>query len=78
MSEWHPWMSDAACLDHDPDLFFPLPGDNHQAKRAKDVCAGCPVRDFCRVYADANDHTRQHGIFGGLTEKQRARRRRKP
>jgi WhiB family redox-sensing transcriptional regulator len=66
------WTSLAACRDKDPELFFPVsdmgPGAR-QVTEAKAVCAGCPVRSECLTYAleDGLDH----GIFGGLTERDR-------
>ncbi|MEY7974345.1 WhiB family transcriptional regulator [Saccharomonospora xinjiangensis] len=66
------WWQDAACRDEDPELFFPVsdmgPGAQ-QTARAKAVCARCPVRDHCLRYALENGL--DHGIFGGLTERER-------
>ncbi|OQO89862.1 WhiB family transcriptional regulator [Saccharomonospora piscinae] len=66
------WRSSAACRDEDPELFFPVsdmgPGAQ-QAARAKAVCARCPVRQECLRYAV--DNGLDHGIFGGLTERER-------
>jgi WhiB family transcriptional regulator, redox-sensing transcriptional regulator len=73
------WQADAACRDEDPELFFPIsevgPGAR-QVAEAKAVCARCPVRDRCLDYAVANGL--DHGVFGGLTDRERralARRR---
>ncbi|MFD1930473.1 MULTISPECIES: WhiB family transcriptional regulator [Nonomuraea] len=56
----------AACLDEDPETFFPisLHGAGHtQLERAKAICHGCPVRQPCLDYAIA---TRQaDGVWGG-------------
>jgi WhiB family redox-sensing transcriptional regulator len=66
------WTSRAACRDKDPELFFPVsdmgPGAR-QVTEAKAVCAGCPVRSACLDYA--LDNGLDHGIFGGMTEKDR-------
>jgi WhiB family redox-sensing transcriptional regulator len=66
------WPSQAACRDEDPELFFPVsemgPGAR-QAAQAKAVCARCPVRAECLEYA--LDNGLDHGIFGGLTERER-------
>ncbi|HET6504450.1 MAG TPA: WhiB family transcriptional regulator [Amycolatopsis sp.] len=66
------WPSRAACRDEDPELFFPVsemgPGAR-QAAQAKAVCARCPVRAECLEYA--LDNGLDHGIFGGLTERER-------
>lgn len=66
------WQENAACLDADPDLFFPergSPGDS-----AKRVCVTCSVRLECLEYALANGE--RYGIWGGLTERERTRLRR--
>lgn len=62
------WMADGACVDEDPDLFFPDPGANRPPARARKLCEGCPVRDRCLSYAVEN---KQFGVWGGTTEKQR-------
>lgn len=36
---------------------------------AKEVCAGCPVRNLCLDYA--LDHDEDYGIWGGLTPRER-------
>jgi len=66
------WWELAACLEADPELFFPVaahgPGRDEIA-RAKEVCAGCRVRRQCLQFALA---TRQmHGVWGGTTEDER-------
>jgi WhiB family transcriptional regulator, redox-sensing transcriptional regulator len=66
------WRHRAACLDEDPELFFPVsdvgPGAE-QVARAKSVCASCPVRAECLDYAV--DNGLEYGIFGGTTERER-------
>lgn len=64
------WMADAACRDHDPELFYPTAGLPTAAALA--ICQGCPVRERCADYADAN-HER-HGVWGGMVTEQRNRR----
>jgi WhiB family redox-sensing transcriptional regulator len=54
------WTDLAACVGHDPELWFPL-GDGAQAKA---VCAACPVRADCLRFA--LDAGLDDGIFGGL------------
>jgi WhiB family redox-sensing transcriptional regulator len=66
------WWESAACLEADPELFFPVaehgPGKDEIA-RAKEVCAACRVRRQCLQFALA---TRQmHGVWGGTTEDER-------
>jgi WhiB family transcriptional regulator, redox-sensing transcriptional regulator len=71
------WRSQGACLSADPDLFFPIsPGgaSQRQVRRAKAVCATCPVQAECLAFAV---ETRQvHGVWGGLGEEELARLRR--
>ena len=68
-----PWRARAACRDLDTNLFFPDSEDD--APPALAVCAACPVRDECLEFALA---TRQHdGIWGGATETERKRIRRR-
>lgn len=62
-----PWMESAVCASVDPDLFHPSQRDPWTAKRAKSICAGCPVIDDCLTYGIAD----QHGIYGGLTARER-------
>lgn len=38
-------------------------------RRAKEICASCPVQVDCRSYALTIGE--QHGIWGGLTEVER-------
>ena len=66
------WRPRAACGDRGDDLFFPV-GIGEQAeaqtRRAKAICALCPVRELCLAWAL---DTRQHdGIWGGLSEAER-------
>jgi WhiB family redox-sensing transcriptional regulator len=72
------WRFRAACQDEDPELFFPVsemgPGAT-QAEQAKAVCARCPVREKCLEYA--LDNGLDHGIFGGTTELERRKLRRR-
>ena len=48
-------------------MFFPERGES--AEPARQVCAACPVRQPCLDYAITNRIT--HGIWGGLTERER-------
>lgn len=67
------WQSQANCLGVDPDLFFPERGAS--TREAKEVCNNCVVRDDCLEYALANSE--KFGIWGGLSERERRRIRRK-
>lgn len=64
-----PWMQDAACAQTDPELFFPSKGEVPVADQARAVCAGCPVADQCLTFALRTEQ--RHGIWGGLTTRQR-------
>ena len=61
------WRELAACRGADLNLFFPERGES--AGPARQVCAACPVRQPCLDYAITNRIT--HGIWGGLTERER-------
>lgn len=63
------WAEQAACAGLHPDLFHPTRGE--QASPAKAICAECPVQGDCLTWALT---TRQaHGIWGGLSERERRR-----
>jgi len=66
------WRSRAACLDEDPELFFPIGNTNpafRQIERAKVVCGGCNVAQTCLNWAM---ETRQDdGVRGGLSVDER-------
>ena len=67
--EWH---RQAACREHDSQLFFPEPGEDDQVKAAKRIFAGCPVRDQC--LAETMDWERpgtRYGVVGGLSVNER-------
>jgi len=77
LTEWAPpepdWELDAACTESDPELFFPKPKSGHAAQ-AKRICRECPVIRDCGLWAI---YTGQDGgIWGGMTENQRARKKR--
>lgn len=65
------WRHHAACLDHDPELFFPVgdTGQAHlQAEDAKQICRTCPVIEQCAQWAI--DNRMENGVWGGLDETQ--------
>ena len=48
------WRMSAACLDQDPELFFPVgttASAAMQATVAKQVCAQCQIRETCLDWA---------------------------
>lgn len=61
------WADHAACLDAEPDTFFPEKGGSTAA--AKVICSGCAVREPCLDYALANSE--RYGVWGGLSERER-------
>lgn len=68
------WMSQGSCKGEDLDLFFPRRGVTPATMaRAREVCAGCPVRTECLEYADADAEIM--GVWGGTTERDRRTRR---
>jgi WhiB family redox-sensing transcriptional regulator len=67
-----PWMTEGACHDQDPELFFPISASDASAgqiEQATSICDQCGVESECLGYALANRIT--HGIWGGRTEQQR-------
>lgn len=75
---YQPWYQRAACTEADPEIFFP-PRDKELYKKiaaeAKTFCFGsedrppCPVRNICLW--DAVSREEQHGIWGGLSHRER-------
>jgi WhiB family redox-sensing transcriptional regulator len=66
------WLSDGACRDEDPELFFPISSAGpaiRQILAAKAVCGRCEVRQECLCYALEDTHS--HGVWGGTTEEER-------
>ena len=72
------WRDSAACLNQDLELFFPI-GETGpaiaQIQHAKRVCEGCVVREQCLAWALTRGV--EHGIWGGLTDPERRRLRRR-
>jgi WhiB family redox-sensing transcriptional regulator len=65
---------DRACADHpDPNLWFPEGGSN--GSPAKAICRKCPLVDTCAAFAIPQP--RLCGVWGGLTEADRDRLRRR-
>ena len=66
------WRDRAACLDEDPELFFPIGNTGPallQVEEAKAVCRRCEVVDICLKWAV--EFGQDAGVFGGLSEDQR-------
>ncbi|BCT75424.1 hypothetical protein SCMU_12660 [Sinomonas cyclohexanicum] len=67
------WQAEALCAQTDPEAFFPEKGGS--TRDAKKVCGSCTVRAQCLEYALANDE--RFGIWGGLSERERRRLRKR-
>nr|WP_179390475.1 WhiB family transcriptional regulator [Psychromicrobium silvestre] len=67
------WQADALCAQTDPEAFFPEKGGS--TRDAKKVCGSCNVRSQCLEYALSNDE--RFGIWGGLSERERRRLRKR-
>lgn len=63
------WQERALCAQTDPEAFFPEKGGS--TREAKRVCLVCEVRAECLAYALAHDE--RFGIWGGLSERERRR-----
>ncbi|MFE7526164.1 WhiB family transcriptional regulator [Kitasatospora sp. NPDC057542] len=71
----------AACAGVDTNLFFPEVDEDAEdievaraaaewaERRAKMICAGCPVRTMCLELA--LERREKHGVFGGLNAAER-------
>ena len=68
-----PWQEDGLCAQTDPEAFFPEKGGS--TREAKRVCGRCDVRGECLEYALAHDE--RFGIWGGLSERERRRLKRR-
>ncbi len=67
------WQSDSLCAQTDPEAFFPEKGGS--TRDAKKICASCEVRQHCLEYALENDE--RFGIWGGLSERERRKLRKR-
>jgi len=72
------WRYEAKCQGRDTELWFP-PRDKSKyrniAEKSKAVCYGkdglpeCPVRKQCLLYSEKMNE--QHGIWGGMSHRER-------
>lgn len=73
------WVERAACRGADPAVFYPTatgPASKTALAPIRDICASCPVAAECLDYALACedlDPYGGHGIWAGLTGKERNR-----
>ncbi|MGH8930142.1 MAG: WhiB family transcriptional regulator [Egibacteraceae bacterium] len=66
------WRSKAACLNEDPELFFPIGTTGpalDQMERAKEICRRCDVITQCLRWALETDQ--EAGVWGGTSEDER-------
>lgn len=63
------WEDFAQCAQTDPEAFFPDKGGS--TREAKRICLRCEVRVECLNFALDNDQSL--GIWGGLSERERRR-----
>lgn len=66
-----------SCMVSDPEAWFvnTFKGRSREVVNAKRLCEACPVKSECLAYALANPEL--HGIWGGLTPRERSRLRAK-
>ena len=74
------WQDAAACKGEDLLLFFGPDGERQpereiRERKAKSICADCPVRLECLNYAVSRPE--KYGTWGGLNEDERAAERRR-
>ncbi len=67
------WQERALCAQTDPEAFFPEKGGS--TREAKKVCLSCEVQSECLEYALLHDE--RFGIWGGLSERERRRLKRR-
>lgn len=67
-----PWMQDALCREVGVEAFYSPPDDGGLGVRqAKRICRRCEVSDDCLRFA--LDHGEEHGVWGGLSPRERMR-----
>ena len=66
------WRNRAACLDEDPELFFPVGNTGPallQIEEAKAVCRRCQVVETCQEWAMKSGQ--DFGVWGEMSEDER-------
>lgn len=76
-----PWMEEAKCRGMNTEIFFGKEYHGRQRhrptltsieiRRAKAICAVCPVLEECFFFAMQNDE--EYGVWGGTTHRERQR-----
>ena len=67
-----PWRNRAACLEADPELFFPTGNTGPalvQIEEAKAICGRCEVVEPCLTWAI--EFGQDAGVWGGLSAEER-------
>jgi WhiB family redox-sensing transcriptional regulator len=64
------WMQYAACRKMGFNAWFPADESGDGSDAARRICTGCGVRTHCLEYALAAGIG--HGLWGGLSSKERA------
>jgi len=67
------WRNRAACLDENPELFFPIGNTGPallQIEEAKAVCRRCEIVETC--LERAMESGQDAGVWGGMSEDERA------
>ena len=67
------WQERSLCSQTDPEAFFPEKGGS--TREAKRICSRCEVKDECLEYALMHDE--RFGIWGGLSERERRKLKRR-
>lgn len=66
------WQESGACASTDPDLYVPPDGvglGNYDSRKAKKVCAKCPVKTACEAYA--LETREKYGVWGDTSADER-------
>lgn len=67
------WQLKGLCRNDDPQKWTPDPPDvEKKSQEAKEICHRCPVVQECQNWALS--HREVYGVWGGLTERERARK----
>lgn len=74
------WLRNAACAGKGLELFYGPDGERQpereiRERKAKEICAVCPVLPTCLEDALIPGETRQYGVRGGMTAEERIRER---
>jgi WhiB family redox-sensing transcriptional regulator len=66
------WRNRSACLDEEPELFFPIGSTGpalRQTEAAKAICRRCEVAETCLSWA--LETGQDSGVWGALSEDER-------